>query len=97
MSDSNPTFSDEWVEHNPWMKEVNEESLKEPIRLCMFINYPNGIPIPALRKLWDEYEDWQKKEKLRLDIFSEMMNEKSIRAGQSGVGKPIKKGWGHKR
>ena len=98
MADAKPPFSDEWVEHNPWMKEANEEALKEsPIRLCMFINYPNGIPIPALRKRWAEYEDWQKKEKQRLEIFSDMMSEKSIRAGQTGVGKPIRKGWGHKK
>ena len=97
MADANPIFSDEWVEKNPWMKEANEESLKEPIRLCMFINFTNGIPIPALRKRREEYNDWQEMEKGRLEIFNEMMSEKSIRAGQGSVGTPIKKGWGHKR
>ena len=48
-------FSDEWVEKNAWMGEANEQAIKdsEPNMMSMFINFPDGVPVPKLRKEWD--------------------------------------------
>ena len=88
-------FSDEWVEKNPWMKEVNDESSKEqPNSMCMFINFPKGVPVPKLRKEWNRIVNHQAEQEKNLSIFHEMMKEKSIRPGVGSVG--VKhKGWGN--
>ena len=88
-------FSDEWVEKNSWMGEANEEAAKEqPNSMCMFINFPNGVPVPKLRKEWDRIVNYHAKQEENLSIFHEMMKEKSIRPGVGSVG--IKhKGWGN--
>jgi len=90
-----PTFSDEWVEKNPWMGEVNDEASKEqPNSMCMFINFPNGVPVPKLRKEWDRMIAWRAEEDQKLLIFNDMMKEKSIKPGMGSVG--VKhKGWGN--
>jgi len=107
ISKSNPIFTEEWVNHNPWMKDVNEsEQHRQEVAeknkpvfnfLNMFHNFPDGVPIPALIKIVKKHEDVLKIESERLDIFNEMMGEKSIRAGQVGVGQPIRKNWGHNK
>ncbi|MBT4660688.1 MAG: hypothetical protein HOC18_02155 [Candidatus Marinimicrobia bacterium] len=88
-------FGDEWVDKNPWMGEVNDESLKEqPNSMCMFINFPNGVPIPKLRKEWDRIVNHKAEQDKNLSIFHEMMKEKSIRPGVGSVGK-AHRGWGN--
>lgn len=89
-----PTFNDEWVEANPWMGEANDESLKQPNSMCMFINFPNGVPIPKLRKEWDRIINLQRVMTENLNIFNEMMKEKGIRPGVGSVGK-AHRGWGN--
>ena len=96
-----PPFSDEWVEKNPWMGEVNEKDEKHgylnalyPNSMCMFINFPNGVPVPKLRKEWDRMVAWKAEEAKKLIIFNDMMKEKSIKPGMGSVG--VKhKGWGN--
>jgi len=93
-------FADEWVKHNPWMKEANDMAAKDKPTfnlLNMFHNFPDGVPIPALIKIVKKHEEVLKSKSDRLGIFNEMMSEKSIRVGQVGVGQPINKGWGRKR
>lgn len=89
-----PPFSDEWVENNPWMKDVNDESLKQPNSMCMFINFPNGVPVPKLRKEWDRIINLKAEQAKNLNIFNEMMREKGIRPGVGSVGEKHK-GWGN--
>tara|TARA_B100000029_G_C17122820_1_gene795802 strand:- start:203 stop:574 length:372 start_codon:yes stop_codon:yes gene_type:complete len=89
-------FSDEWVEKNPWMKEANEKAAEElaPNEMCMFVNFPDGVPVPKLRKEWNRYAEWKEKQDANLAIFHEMMNEKGIRPGVGSVGERHK-GWGN--
>ncbi len=87
-------FSDEWVEKNAWMGEANEKAAEEPSPMCMFVNFPNGIPVPKLRKEWDKYEKWKGEQDEKLAIFHEMMKEKRIRPGMGSVGEKHK-GWGN--
>tara|TARA_Y100000310_G_C20403349_1_gene678470 strand:- start:351 stop:704 length:354 start_codon:yes stop_codon:yes gene_type:complete len=89
-------FTDEWVEENAWMGEANEKAVKEaePNMMSMFINFPDGVPVPKLRKEWDKYEDWKKAQDENLAIFHNMMKEKRIRAGTGSVGQKHK-GWGN--
>ena len=89
-------FSDEWVEKNPWMKEVNEKAAEElaPNEMCMFVNFPDGVPVPKLRKEWDKYASWKETQDANLAIFNEMMREKAIRPGVGSVGERHK-GWGN--
>jgi len=95
-----PPFSDEWVDKNPWMKEVNEAKEYEylnalyPNSMCMFINFPNGVPVPKLRKEWDRIVNHQAEQDKNLSIFNEMMKEKGIRPGVGSVGE-AHKGWGN--
>jgi hypothetical protein len=90
-----PPFSDEWVEKNPWMGEVNDEPAKEqPNEMCMFINFPNGVPVPKLRKEWDRIVNLQAEQDKKLAIFNEMMKEKGIRPGVGSVGE-THRGWGN--
>ena len=86
---SEAVFTDEWVEQNPWMGEVNP-----PNSMCMFINFPNGIPVPKLRKEWDRIEQYEKEQAENLAIFQEMLKEKAIRPGFGSVGKKHR-GWGN--
>ncbi len=91
-----PIFSDEWVEQNEWMGEVNEAA-KQPVNeMCMFINFPKGLPTTHLRKEWDRIMAWKANEEERLTIFHNMMKEKGIKPGRNGVGKPHR-GWGNSR
>jgi len=93
----NKTFSDEWVEKNPWMGEVNDEAANPSVNeMCMFINFPNGLPTTHLRKEWDKIIAWKANEEERLTIFHDMMKEKGIKPGRNGVGKPHR-GWGNSR
>ena len=92
-------FSDEWVAQNPWMDEVNKEAQKEvkpPNAMCMFINFPNGVPVPKLRKEWDRMTKWKAEQAENLAIFQQMLGEKGIRAGTGSVGQ-AHKGWGNGR
>ena len=91
-----PPFSDEWVEQNEWMGEANEAA-KEPINeMCMFVNFPNGLPIAYLRKEWDRIIEWKKNQAQRLNIFEEMMKERGIKPGMGSIG--VKhRGWGNSR
>ena len=86
-----PPFTDEWIEQNPWMGEVKEDP---PNEMCMFINFPNGVPVPKLRKEWDRIVNLQAEQDKKLAIFNEMMKEKSIRPGVGSVGE-AHKGWGN--
>ena len=62
--------------------------------MCMFINFPNGVPVPKLRKEWNRIVNHQAEQDKNLSIFHEMMKEKSIRPGVGSVG--VKhKGWGN--
>ena len=99
MGQKNPIFSDDWVAQNPWMKEANEEAEKvseesKPNEMCMFINFPNGVPVPKLRKEWDKYATWKAEQDANLAIFNEMLGERSIREGTGSVGK-AHRGWGN--
>ena len=89
-------FTEEWVEKNEWMGEANEEAknAKSPNPMGMFVNYPNGIPVPKLRKEWDRYTKWKGEQEENLTIFHNMMKEKRIRAGTGSVGQKHK-GWGN--
>ena len=89
-------FSDEWVEKNEWMKEANEKAVEdaEPNMMCMFINFPEGVPVPKLRKEWARYENWKKQQDENLAIFHEMLSEKRLRAGTGSVGQKHR-GWGN--
>jgi len=93
-----PTFNDEWVDKNPWMKEVNENddylNALFPNPMCMFINFPNGVPIPKLRKEWDRIVNHKAEQDKNLTIFHEMMKEKGIRPGVGSVGE-THRGWGN--
>ena len=94
--DKEDIFSPEWVKHNEWMQEANEKARKEsqPSTMRMFINFHNGIPVPKLRKKWDEYANWKKRQDENLAIFHAMLSEKGIRAGTGSVGE-AHKGWGN--
>lgn len=99
-----PLFSAEWVEKNPWMQEENEKAENEAkqtltaverfhaIPSC-FVNFPQGIPIPKIRKEQKRIRDFMVEQEQRLAIFHEMLGEKSIRPGRNGVGEPYR-GWG---
>ena len=87
-------FSKAWVDENPWMGEVNDEDAKQPNSMCMFINFPNGVPVPKLRKNWERIVNYHAEQEKNLSIFREMMKEKGIRPGVGSVG--VKhKGWGN--
>ena len=91
------SFSDEWVEKNPWMDEANKEAQETaPKPLCMFINFPNGVPIPKLRKEWERIVEWENNQEENLAIFHEMMKEKNIKPGMGSIGEKHK-GWGNSR
>jgi len=91
-------FSDEWVEKNPWMDEANEKAEAEakPNEMCMFINFPDGVPVPKLRKEWERIVNYYAEKEENLAIFHEMMKEKSIKPGVGSVGKKHR-GWGNSR
>ena len=103
VNESKP-FSDKWVKHNAWMGKANEEAEKEveakltkserfkTIPFC-FVNFPKGIPIPKIREEMRRIRDFMIEQEERMKIFEEMLGEKSIRAGRSGVGEPHR-GWG---
>jgi len=99
-----PTFSDEWVKHNSWMGKANEEAEKEAEKKLTqlerfraipysFVNFPNGIPMPNIQKEMKQIRDFMAEQEERMKIFEEMLNEKAIRPGRSGVGEPHR-GWG---
>ena len=103
VNESKP-FSDKWAKHNACMGKANEEAEKEveakltkserfkTIPFC-FVNFPKGIPIPKIREEMRRIRDFMIEQEERMKIFEEMLGEKSIRAGRSGVGEPHR-GWG---
>ena len=105
MAGKNPIFSEEWVQQNPWMDKANKDAEKEDINpqsylfqdtnsMCMFVNFPDGIPVPSLRKKWDEKVGHEREQQERLMIFNSMLKEKSIRPGMGSVGEKHN-GWGN--
>lgn len=80
----------------PVDKEANEAVKEQPNSMCMFINFPNGVPVPKLREEWNKIVAWEADQVQRLNIFHEMLKEKSIKAGTGSVG--VKhRGWGNSR
>jgi|TARA_R110000824_G_scaffold293897_1_gene482207 hypothetical protein len=97
-------FSDDWVKYNSWMGEANEQEKQVnkkrasdlerfQQKIPCFVNFPDGLPIPAMQNEMEKIHKFMKEQQERLEIFTQMMAEKSIRPGVGSVG-TAHKGWG---
>ena len=91
-----PTF-EQFLDNPPTMINfVKNQPIFEEDHPPMFLNNQQPIPVPKIRKEVNLYKEWKKENERNLAIFNEMLGEKAIKAGSSGVGEPHR-GWGNSR
>jgi hypothetical protein len=83
----NPRVMDDFIRNQP-----NFENFSPPV----FFNFQSPVPVKKIRDEMKKYQDWADKQKEKMTIFEEMMNEKGIRAGTGSVGE-AHKGWGRSK